>query len=123
MVLKDDAKEALEAISAVAGGQRFLSTTAQHLLLDFLHACGVKGNGLLTPKELSVLECGRRGMTYKEIASSFGISPETVHTHHKSIHRKLRVTSTAEAIAVALEFGLLQASPNAETPQVGAPHS
>jgi DNA-binding CsgD family transcriptional regulator len=40
------------------------------------------------------------GLTYAEIAARRSISPHTVHTHVKEIHRKLNVHTNARAAAL-----------------------
>ncbi len=51
----------------------------------------------LSPREMEVLSALRAGMTDKEIASTLGISPETVRGYLKTIRSKLGV-STRTAI-------------------------
>lgn len=53
---------------------------------------------LLTPAELSVVECLRAYKSNKEIAAILGKSPATVRNQLYSIFRKLNVRNRAEAI-------------------------
>lgn len=62
----------------------------------------------LTPRELEVLECLVRGMSYKGIASALRISHETVRSHIRAVYRKLRVHKMTQAVGRALTEGLLQ---------------
>jgi LuxR family transcriptional regulator, maltose regulon positive regulatory protein len=59
----------------------------------------------LTPRERDVLEAASRGLSTKLTGQSLGIAPETVKTHRESVLKKLRVPSTAAAVAVALREG------------------
>ncbi len=62
----------------------------------------------LTDRELDVLKLVARGMSNKEIATSFAISEATVKTHLRGVFAKLRVLSRTEAIAAASRRGLIQ---------------
>jgi two-component system, NarL family, nitrate/nitrite response regulator NarL len=54
---------------------------------------------LLTPREIEVLGALGNGLTNKEMARLFGISPHTVKFHIESLFRKLGAASRAEAVA------------------------
>lgn len=56
-------------------------------------------NNRVTPKEQVILEHLAHGETVKQIATSLGRSPHTVHDHVKSLHRKLNATSRGELVA------------------------
>ena len=56
----------------------------------------------LSPREKEVLGCLTKGMSYKMIADSCGISYETVNSHLKKIYKKLHVHSATEAVQKAL---------------------
>lgn len=62
----------------------------------------------LTPREQEILEKIAAGLTNREIAEEFVISPETVKKHTGNIYGKLGVGSRTEAVARARELGLLQ---------------
>jgi DNA-binding NarL/FixJ family response regulator len=57
----------------------------------------------LTPKQLQVLKGLAKGLSNKELAAQFGLSPNTVKIHVTDVLRKLGVSSRSQAIAVALE--------------------
>ncbi|WP_339165898.1 response regulator transcription factor [Paenibacillus sp. FSL R5-0341] len=61
----------------------------------------------LTNKELIVLQAIARGSRSKEIGLDMGISERTVKTHLTSIYNKLSVDSRPQAVAVAVERGIL----------------
>lgn len=61
----------------------------------------------LTGRESEVLELVRRGLRNREIATSLGISEETVQSHVRSILSKLDVPDRTAAVDVALRRGIL----------------
>jgi DNA-binding NarL/FixJ family response regulator len=52
----------------------------------------------LTVREKEILDHLARGMLYKEIAATLGISSETVRTHVRNIYEKLHVRTRTEAL-------------------------
>jgi DNA-binding NarL/FixJ family response regulator len=56
----------------------------------------------LTGKETEVLRLLADGLSYKMIADKLDLGYDTVHTHIKSIYRKLHVASMGEAISKAI---------------------
>lgn len=61
----------------------------------------------LSPREREVLELLTEGATNKEIASSLGISENTVKNHLKNILEKLHLQNRVQAAAYALREGLV----------------
>lgn len=66
------------------------------------------GGGLLSERETYILQCVARGFKSKEIAYELGIAERTVKAHLTSIYNKLGVDSRPQAVALALERGILQ---------------
>lgn len=64
-------------------------------------------NTAITERELFILQAIARGCTSKEIAFDMGISERTVKAHLTNIYSKLKVVSRSEAVAVAIEQGLI----------------
>ena len=56
----------------------------------------------LSDRELTVLKHLAEGLTEREIAAALYLSFNTVHSHVKSIYRKLGVSSRADAVAFHL---------------------
>ena len=54
----------------------------------------------LTAAEAAVADILLQGSTYKGAARRLGVSPNTVHTHVKAIHRKAGVGTTLELSAL-----------------------
>jgi LuxR family maltose regulon positive regulatory protein len=61
----------------------------------------------LTERELDVLRLLRGSLSKREIGQELFVSYETIHSHTRSIYRKLGVSSRAEALGVARSRGLL----------------
>jgi LuxR family maltose regulon positive regulatory protein len=71
-------------------------------------AAGTPSAGSLTPAELRLLTLLQTHLTFKEMASRLGISPNTAKTESMSLYSKLSVTSRSEAVERAVELGLLE---------------
>lgn len=70
----------------------------------------------LTGRELAVLQLLREGLTAVAIGHRLLISPRTVHTHLRSIYRKLGVADRMQAVLLAQELGLLPLASSDKTP-------
>lgn len=68
-----------------------------------------QNTGVLSDKELTVLQYASEGKTRDEIAVILGIRSETVKTHLKHIMAKLDTVNTAASVARGFELGLLRA--------------
>ncbi len=61
----------------------------------------------LTSRELEILTLLARGYTHKAIALELGIGQQTSKAHGSSVRDKFDVSSTIEAVIVALKIGYL----------------
>jgi DNA-binding CsgD family transcriptional regulator len=61
----------------------------------------------LTAHEFRLLKLLVQGVTYKTAATELGVSINTVSFHVRKIYDKLHVHSKSEAVAKALNAGLL----------------
>ena len=68
-----------------------------------------QNTGILTDKELTVLQYASEGKTRDEIALIMGIRSETVKSHLKHIMEKFDTVNTAASVARGFELGLLRA--------------
>jgi DNA-binding NarL/FixJ family response regulator len=91
----------LEAIREVhAGGSPMSSSIARKVVASFHMAAPDSGpRPHLSPREEAVLDSLAKGLTYKQIASQFAISIDTVRTHLRRIYEKLHVCSRTQAVA------------------------
>ena len=64
----------------------------------------------LTERELEVLRLLGEGLTKREVASTLFVSYSTVHSHTKSIYRKLDGASRDEVLERARILGLIASS-------------
>jgi LuxR family maltose regulon positive regulatory protein len=82
-----------------------LGPRAEHLRRAVEEAAGAEP---LTPAERRVLELLPTHMSETQIAEQLFVSRNTVKTHLRGVYRKLGVTSRAEAVERARDFGLLK---------------
>ena len=98
------ASEVVAAIHAVARGDVVLdASVASRVLALARHEKPV--TGLLTARELRVLQLVSRGSRTKEIAADLSVSTRTVEAHMTSIFNKLGVSSRTEAVLRASSKG------------------
>lgn len=64
----------------------------------------------LTAREVQVMELVSGGLRNKEIASSLGISEDTVEAHLKNVFAKLDVRDRSAAVNVAIKRGVIHIS-------------
>ena len=108
-VLKENAAEdILDAISAVAAGESYLSPSVSGFLIrrrNRADALTAKKPGLdeLTKAELRILKLVAEKKTSKEIGAELFISPRTVEAHRANICSKLELTGSNSLLQFALE--------------------
>jgi two-component system, NarL family, response regulator len=101
-VLKDTGREELlAAIEHVYAGEKWIQSSIQTLVSQRAD------RPELTPREMEVLKLLVAGLTNREIASVLGNSENTVRNHTISIFAKLYVSDRAEAVAAALQRGIV----------------
>jgi DNA-binding NarL/FixJ family response regulator len=110
----------LDAMEAVGRGEDVFSVA--HEQLAHSHLTGLAGRaragaaaaGMLTPRELDVVQLVAEGLTARQIASRLNVSPRTVETHIAKLYDKFGVRSRIQAIQRAAALGLvdLSASPS-----------
>ena len=106
-VSKASAPEVLvDAISAVARGERYLSPDVQKILALQASAQAKSVVNTLTPREFEVLRLLVRGDTVKRIGEKLGLSEKTVANHQSAIREKLGARNAVQLARVATELGL-----------------
>jgi ATP/maltotriose-dependent transcriptional regulator MalT len=97
-----EAQGIIDAMPDPGDLRRALREATQHIVRK-----GGRPGEDLTDRELDVLRLVAAGLSTRETASRLFVSFNTVHTHLRTIYRKLGVGSRAEAIARAGEMGLI----------------
>lgn len=89
----------LEAVIEIYnGGSPMSSQIARKVVQSFRKQPPQHSQYSLTHREEEVLNCLSKGLLYKEIAFSMGISIETVRRHCFNIYGKLHVSNRTEAL-------------------------
>lgn len=116
LLKKMRAQEFLEMLRGVSRGEAPISRTmAAKILAEFSRQASREAASApgvqLTSRERDVLELLTKGATNKEIATVLGISENTVKNRLKSILAKLHLENRVQAVAYALEKGLVPRTP------------
>ncbi len=107
-----DAKELINAVRAVARGERYIGAEiAQQLALSLLPGTPQSPFQDLTARELEVALMLTQGMKMPVIAGVINVSPKTVATHKYKVYEKVGVTSEVELLRLALRYGLVKPEP------------
>ena len=116
--LVDDYERTVAATCALLDAERFAAAwsrgrgmTPEEALVAVRKAAPVEpepahGGAGLTGREVEILRLVAKGMTDAEVAHELVVSRRTVHSHLRSIYRKLDVRTRAAATRYALEHGL-----------------
>jgi DNA-binding CsgD family transcriptional regulator len=64
--------------------------------------------GILTPREIEILQFAAYGLTTTEIARQIFLSTDTVESHRKNIIRKMGAGNIAHAVAQAIRKNWIQ---------------
>ena len=109
LLKKTPPSKILEAIQEMSdGGAPMTATIARKVLNAFQSSPPPASvDYRLSDRELDVLACLVRGMSYKMIADHCGISIDTVRSHIRHIYEKLQVNCKAQAITLAINNRLV----------------
>ncbi|HKL40669.1 MAG TPA: response regulator transcription factor [Cryomorphaceae bacterium] len=105
-----DPMKLIDAINEVLeGGAPMTPSIASKVLKLFQKQGGLskKNSFDLTKRELEILHFLVKGYSYKMIAEECHVSYPTVNSHISKIYSKLKVQSSAGAVAIALREGLV----------------
>ncbi|MGH8181950.1 MAG: response regulator [Steroidobacteraceae bacterium] len=108
---KRSAPEALlEAVAAVAGGQRYIDPrVAQRLALEDIEGTESSPLKRLSEREFDVFIRLARGASVQRIADDLRLSASTVGTHLYNVKQKLGVSNQSELTLLAIRHGLIEA--------------
>lgn len=101
-------RELIESLSDLAaGGAPMTPKIARKVIMDMQEKSPdhIPSETHLTHREQEILQQIELGLSYKEIAAKFSISPHTVHTHIKKIYEKVQVGSRDEVVRKARRLG------------------
>jgi DNA-binding NarL/FixJ family response regulator/signal transduction histidine kinase len=110
-VLKDAAPETvIEAVRAASHGESSLPPKLATRLVERFSVLAQReiDPDALTERELEVLGYMAKGLPYKAIAAQLNVTTHTVQYHVTNILQKLHVGNRGEAVAVAVQKGLLK---------------
>ncbi len=110
-LMKDiSCEELVTVMRSVYRGQAVLQPEITSMLLDRFAdlSSGQPAANHLTDRELDVLQWVVRGASNKEIAAKLLVSEHTVKTHITNIFAKLEVNGRAEAVAKAIQRGIIE---------------
>ncbi|HZU25864.1 MAG TPA: response regulator transcription factor [Bryobacteraceae bacterium] len=100
-------EELAAAVQAVAAGLIAYPAAYAAALLEATSAVEPAPTGVLSPRELEVLQLMAEGLANKEIAWRMGISEHTVKFHVASILNRLDAASRTQAVSIGVRRGLL----------------
>ena len=108
-LLKDDPPEMfLQALRAVARGERWLSARVSDVLVNAFTGDYRQALAELTSRELEVLRLMAVGHTNDMIARELSLTQQTIKNHIRNIFSKLNVKTRVEAVLFALDQRLVE---------------
>jgi DNA-binding NarL/FixJ family response regulator len=122
LVKSTEARELVQAVRVVAGGDALLSPSAtRRLISEFAsrpqpQLPAPDQLAQLTAREREVMTLVAGGLRNDEIAERFVISPATVKTHVSRALRKLDARDRAQLVAIAYQVGLVHPGRRAPLP-------
>ena len=103
-IMKENADEVLvEALRTVLSGNLFVSDDVSQKMLHPTLNEEAAGFESLTAREKEVFESLGKGLTTREMAEQFGLSPRTVEVHRARIKKKLQCETAAQLLRTAVQ--------------------
>ncbi|HAR45555.1 MAG: DNA-binding response regulator [Nitrospirae bacterium GWC2_57_13] len=100
-------RELVEALYNVhQGGSPMSPKIARKVIREFQDE-SIQEQYFLSHRETEIVKSIEQGMSYKEIADRFSISPHTVHSHIKHIYEKLQAKDRQDALVKARKKGII----------------
>lgn len=102
--------EILMATYAVGRGEKFFCHKILNIIMEkhFSQESAAVSSTVLTARETEILTLLASGYSTQKVADELHLSPHTVHTHRKSIIKKLNIKSPTEFVIYAMDFGLIK---------------
>ena len=113
-LLKDTSLQSLfHSMDAAMNGETLIGEDMMKRIRDYQEKRQhIKEKVQLSRMEIIILQAVARGTTSKDIAFDIGVSERTVKSRLTAIFNKLGVDSRTEAVAVAIESGLIHLNYN-----------
>ncbi|PAF35727.1 DNA-binding response regulator [Terribacillus saccharophilus] len=113
-LLKDTSLQSLfHSMDAAMNGETLIGEDMMKRIRDYQEKRQhIKEKVQLSRMEIIILQAVARGTTSKDIAFDMGVSERTVKSRLTAIFNKLGVDSRTEAVAVAIESGLIHLNYN-----------
>jgi len=107
-LLKDQPREqTLQALRGIAAGEPPLSASIARRLLRVFNEPAREAATALSPREREALSLIAKGYKIADVATGMAITQNTAREFIKSVYRKLKITSRAEATLEAARLGLV----------------
>lgn len=107
-ILKDSAvAELIDAVAAVARGQRYLCRKAAVMAVDGLTG-QTSSVDSLSPREAQVVSLVVRGLTSVAIGEQLHLSPKTVESYRSRIMAKLHINDLPSLVRLAIREGIIR---------------
>jgi len=102
--------EIMMAVQSTARGEKFYCHKVLDIIMEkhFNPEPEVSDPAILTARETEILKLIASGKSTQQVADELHLSPHTVHTHRKSIIKKLNIKSPTEFVIYAMDFGLIK---------------
>lgn len=105
--------EVLQAVKAVAAGERFLSPQAAEFAASVLTSGAARPDeDALSPRERQILVMVAQGATSSAIGEALHLSPKSVDTYRSRLMKKLGINDIAALVKWALREGLISLDEN-----------
>ena len=103
-------EEFMMAVQATARGEKFYSHRILNIIMEksFNSESAGRDISFLTVREKEILALLAKGKSTQHIADEIHLSPHTVHTHRKSIIRKLGIKSPTQFVIHAIDLNLIK---------------
>lgn len=103
-------EEIIMAVYSVAKGEKFFCHKILNIIMEkhFSPEPAELPQGNLTARETEILKLLASGYSTQKVADELHLSPHTVHTHRKSIIKKLNIKSPTEFVIYAMDLGLIR---------------
>lgn len=103
-------EEIMMAVQSVSKGEKFFCHKILDIIMQkhFAPEPEAIDASLLTTREKEILKLIASGKSTQQVADELFLSPHTVHTHRKSIIKKLNIKSPTQFVIYALDMGLIK---------------